>query len=701
MTIIQENARRLALLSSAFDPLTGEGSVGERRRVSIADHPRWPVQWLPLPMMDEPLVRDVVAAGSIKTFLEGVTCGRYRASLDVAPSSAAAPAEVEERLFRLRLYHDFPFWAASLVKIKDKRNGPDIPLVLNRPQRRLVALLERRRLEGKPIRVIIVKARQWGGSTCVQMYMAWMQLQRVEGINSLIVGHQNQSTSEVKDMFDKMIRAYPLQYLHPMGHDYKEGEKKLEGVGTTRNIFRVPQRNCKIKLGSAESPDSTRGSDSALIHCTEVGLWRKTDNKTPEQIVRAACGSTPLLPNTMIVYESTANGTGNFFHREYLAAKDGNSNFDPLFVAWWQIELYSLPFASEAEREAFARRLEARKDESQSPRPREESGRYYWRLWEAGATLEALHWYETARRQYDDHGDMASEYPSDDIEAFVFSGTRVFDRYKVELLRRSCQPPRWVGEVVGDGVAGRKALAALHFVADPQGSLWVWRLPERWEDAVVTHRYLVVVDVGGRSKKSDWSVICVFDRYWLKEGGKPSVVAQWYGHIDMDLLAWKAAQVARFYDNALLVIESNTLETHDPDRDTDGDQTGYILSQIKAVYANLYARPQSDEDIAEGVPVKYGFHTNVATKPLIISELVRVIRDSLYVERDSRCLDEYLQYEKRQNGSFGAIQGAHDDLLMTRAIGLRVCFAEMPMPRVVERQRQSSARQRPMTEATI
>jgi hypothetical protein len=81
--------------------------------------------------------------------------------------------------------------------------------------------------------------------------------------------------------------------------------------------------------------------------------------------------------------------------------------------------------------------------------------------------------------------------------------------------------------------------------------------------------------------------------------------------------------------------------------------------------------------------VKYGFHTNVATKPLIISELVRVIRDSLYVERDSRCLDEYLQYEKRQNGSFGAIQGAHDDLLMTRAIGLHICFHEMPLPSII------------------
>ena len=58
--------------------------------------------------------------------------------------------------------------------------------------------------------------------------------------------------------------------------------------------------------------------------------------------------------------------------------------------------------------------------------------------------------------------------------------------------------------------------------------------PEIWEDEKVTNRYLTVVDVGGRSNKADWSVIVVFDRYWMMEGDKPCVVAQWYGHIDID-----------------------------------------------------------------------------------------------------------------------------------------------------------------------
>jgi hypothetical protein len=188
----------------------------------------------------------------------------------------------------------------------------------------------------------------------------------------------------------------------------------------------------------------------------------------------------------------------------------------------------------------------------------------------------------------------------------------------------------------------------------------------------------------------------------MMDGGKPNVVAQWYGHIDIDLLSWKAAQIAAYYDNSLLVIESNTLETHDRERQVDGNQSQFILNQIKSVYNNLYARKQSEEAIREGLPVNYGFHTNVSTKPMIISTLVKVIREGLYVERDERCLDEYIFYEKKPNGSFGAIIGKHDDLLMTRGIGLHICFFEMEQPQIVPRMgRYVTRKKKAVSAATI
>lgn len=65
---------------------------------------------------------------------------------------------------------------------------------------------------------------------------------------------------------------------------------------------------------------------------------------------------------------------------------------------------------------------------------------------------------------------------------------------------------------------------------------------------------------------------------------------------------------------------------------------------------------------------------------MIIASLVKIIREGMYVERDQDCIDEFLNYERRQNGSYGAIAGCHDDLLMTRAIGLHIIFHELEIP---------------------
>ena len=671
--IIKENDRRNAVIYAKFDPISGYGSVGERKEVHIEDFPIQK-QWLPVEMVRVPLVKQLAACGSVRKFLtEG---------LEVEYSDADRLKVIEE-FVRVRCRYDFAFWAATFVYIKNKDGGEDVLFRLTRPQRRFVARLETLRKAGKPIRIVLLKARQWGGSTTSQLYMAWLQLIHKVGLNSLIIAHQGTGSDEIKDMFDRMIKAYPVEMLHKLGEAYKENEPKLVGVGKSGSIYRVPQRNCKIKIGTAERPDGCRGGDYSLVHLSEVGLWKATEGKKPEDIVRSACSGVLYRPYTMIVYESTANGTGNFFQREYDAAKKGDSQFEAMFVSWFDIEKYSLPVENITQ---FATTLFDNRNNANVSSNRQESGRYLWALWEKGATLEAINWYVLERAKYNDHASMASEYPSDDIEAFVHSGTMVFDKYKVEDFDKYCKEPRYVGDVYADADEGKNALKNLRFSEDRQGMLWVWELPEVDEAEKVLNRYLTVVDVGGRSNKADWSVIVVFDRIFMADGGKPVVVAQWYGHCDIDLLAWKAAQVAAFYDNSLLVIESNTLETHDKERDVDGDQSQFILNQVKNVYPNLYARKQSEEDILAGLPTKYGFHTNVATKPMVISTLVKVIRENAYIERDRRCLDEYLTYEKKPNGAYGAVIGKHDDLLMTRAIGLHVCFYEMELPKVVKRQ---------------
>ena len=425
--LLEEDDRRLARLHAPFDPVTGRDSVGERVKIDSGAVPEaWrqhgdDAVWLPSAMMADSLAQALLSAGSVEA---------------LAHREGVGGDEIADRLERLCIRHDFAYWAFRYVMVKRKGGGDDCPLRLTYPQRRFVGVLESMRLAGRPIRLVLLKARQWGGSTVSQMYMAWLQLVHERGLNSLIIAHQSACTDEIMDMFDRMIRAYPVRLLHPPDEDFKADEAKIQSVGRSRSIFRVPQRNCKVKVGTAERPDSCRGGDYNLVHLSEVGLWKATLGKKPEDIIRAACSGIMYRPGTMIVYESTANGIGNFFHREYTGSRDNpKAQFSALFIPWHEIEHNELPFASDGEREAFASELLDRRECPDAPTDREESGQYLWMLWERGATLEGINWYVAERGKHTSHGSMAAECPTDDIEAFVNSGASVFDKYLVESLQ--------------------------------------------------------------------------------------------------------------------------------------------------------------------------------------------------------------------------------------------------------------------------
>lgn len=152
----------------------------------------------------------------------------------------------------------------------------------------------------------------------------------------------------------------------------------------------------------------------------------------------------------------------------------------------------------------------------------------------------------------------------------------------------------------------------------------------------------------GVSDETDYTDIVVLDRYWMAEGGVPEVVAEWHGHIDHDKGAWKAVQIAAYYadgDDALLVIESNTLETEG----TEGNNFEYILDEISGHYGNLYCRTPADK-IRQGAPVRWGFHTNSSTKPMVISHEAKAIREDLYVERCREAVDEHDTFEIKEDG---------------------------------------------------
>ena len=391
-----------------------------------------------------------------------------------------------------------------------------------------------------------------------------------------------------------------------------------------------------------------------MAHLSEVAFWRSTDRRSPDDFVRAIGGSILYAPETLIVMESTANGVGNYFHREWLRSVEGKGDKEPVFVAWHESELYELPVTD----------YKALWD-SMDP--------YERRLWEKGCTLEQINWYHNKRREYPTHRQMMAEFPSDATEAFTHSESAVFAPEHVERLRKDVTDPLAVGDLHAAATTGPGALTDIRFVPDSTGALRIWKFPDEY--CVREQRYVVGVDIGGVSSGSDWSVITVMD-CGVVPGAIPEVVASWRGHVDHDILAWKCVTMALWYHKALLVIESNTLEHEN----TDGDPSGFILNRIADNYTNLYYR--TDAAGRQRLP---GMHINRSTKTWLITLLIAAVREGSYIERDKLACDELEQYERKDNGSFSARDGCHDDILMTRALILGALPARSLTPMHVVR----------------
>lgn len=661
--MLRQDNERMDDLFRDYDPITGEGAPGKRRKIVISDlyMGEEAVMFIPVEMFSVGTVFLLSECGSIEEFCYRVY-GEYNEDLRQT---------VIESFLRTRAKYDFYFFCYAYARIKNKEGGEDIPFKLRPAQVKLSQMFERMRINGKPIRVILLKARQWGGSTLTQIYMAWIQIMWVKSWNSIIVGHQGDSAAEVKDMYVKLIEALPDFLFYEDGEKYDESQPKIKGGGTT-NISMIPSRNCKIKTATAMNPEGARGGDSAMAHCTEVAFWPQTEKMDPQKQVKSSCSGVLYKPYTMIVYESTANGQ-NFFKDEWERANktddhgDKESAFYPLFVAWWEIEQYTLDPDNMLE---WACILISRREDKVN------NWDYLYWLWTIGATLRGIYWYWQKMREYKDIQDMQQEYPSNSIEAFKYSGTAEFDLYKIEKQRKFCKKPIFQGEIYGSTPKGEGSVSGLHLEREAAGALKIWEYAD--EDNRYDNRYFVSVDIGGKYKTSDYSCITVLDRLpmmmesgVLNEYSGPTVVAEWWGHTDPDLLAIKCAQIATMYDNALLIIENNTAYSKLNDVDTD-NVSELFFPILTPIYDNIYSHNRSELDRINNADLRLGFNTNRSTKVSIIKYMGQCIRDVLFIERNTEALKEYSYYMKFPNNKYGAIPGKHDDRVMSRAIGLYV-----------------------------
>lgn len=658
--ILPENRKRRKALTSGYDPITGNPDDSGRQPVNYGNTQLW----IPREMFSNSPVTRQLCTTSPDSLI-----ARYTGNVTEEKRHSFICGFIRER-FR----YDFEFWASACIKIQDKETKQPVPFRLNNGQRKLLTALENSRINDRPIRIILVKARQWGGSTLSQIYMLWLQLFHYRNWHSVVITDVEQQARNVRGMISRVAASYPPEC----------GSITFTPFEGSSKIRTICERGCIIGVGSSQEPDALRSFDFSMIHMSEVGIWKSTPTRSAEDIVQSLYATVPDVPGSLIIVESTAKGVGNFFHLEYQTAKSGTSQYTPVFVSWFEIPRYQLPVK---DYEAFISGMSS----------------YNWWQWEQGATLEGIHWYNTYKleKRYNDF-QMKSEFPTTDDEAFQSTGNRFYDQQYTMLARKQCKPPRQTGELRGQSVTGPGSLRETEFIENGNSRLCIWQQPESLPRTKITNRYLVVTDIGGRSEKSDWSVITVIDRYWmLGSAGVPEVVARWRGRTDHDALAWKAAQIATWYDNALLVIESNTLETRD--RKQDGDHFYTVLNEIAEHYDNLYTRTLTNPDaVIEGDPVRYGWHMNKKTKTQAYDKHYQCVRDGLFIDRDHRAIDEMEYLEYKSDGSLGAITGQHDDIIDTDAVGCYIAWEEMDRPREINTEKtQTGIPCHPVTESNF
>ena len=642
-----ENIRRNKELDAPYNPYLGIGSPIERFKFCIKEGV---FVNIPITMLESKLISDIIGVGSLRKFVEKT----QKEIVDHDYNEHSFDLMLE--LFNMeRNKHDFEFWAATTIKIKHKETGMLSPFILNRPQREILVELEDMRTKNIPIRAILLKARQFGGSTLIEFYSSWIQLIHKQNWNSAIIGDIDDQARNIRGMYTTAAEYYPKEM----------GAMTLKPFENSANNKQIIETGAVIYIGSMQHPEAIRSSDIKIGHFSEVASWKETKGKKPTDLLQSIKASIPNIPYTMIVEESTAKGVGNYFHKSWLAAESSKKGYMAIFIPWYHIERYRIPFSNEKEIDTFIKNMND----------------YDTFLWNEGATLESIKWYKYFL-ETEFKGDtvlMMSEFPTTSKEAFQSTGHRVIPRMATQKAALNCTKPLFRGNLTSDGEYGKDVLTNISFDEYFAAKLWLWAKPDK--SVKMRYRYVVSLDIGGTTSKADWSVMRVFDRYWMIDGGVPEAIATFRLHVDQDRLAWMAVRLAEYFNHALLVVESNSLRTQ---KNTEGDGFLTILDEIKDTYDNIYTRKSEQDKVVEGAPVKYGFHTNKATKSLIIFNLRAAMRDGGYVERDQRMIDEAEVFEHKPDGTMGAVDGEHDDILMSTAIGLYVCLKEMPMPVIVD-----------------
>lgn len=217
----------------------------------------------------------------------------------------------------------------TYIKIRDKKSNI-VPLELNEPQLKYYNVIKKFHKERKPIRIIILKARQMGFSTETEAII-FKNVVTHHNYNAGIVAHKEDSTTNLFNMSKRMLEYLP--------DSIKPEQKKSNAKELVFNNSIGTGLDSRIKCMTAGGQGIGRSDTFNALHLSELAFW-EGDKKT---IMTGLLQSVPNTPDSMIIIESTANGY-EYFKEMWDKAVAGENDFYPLFIGWNELKEYSMPY---------------------------------------------------------------------------------------------------------------------------------------------------------------------------------------------------------------------------------------------------------------------------------------------------------------------------------------------------------------------
>ena len=506
-------------------------------------------------------------------------------------------AEKEKR-DKLKDYStDFSQFAMDQIQIitKDASQG-FIPFSFNECQKRITEALDKQIEETGKVRAIILKARQQGISTYCAGRVFWKTYFQQHS-RSVVMAHDSATSDALFNMSKNLIR------------NMKKGLQPQEITSNAKEIkIASPAYGDKSAIGSyrlytAGSPEAGRGTTPTIAHLSEVAFWQHD-----EKILAGLFQGISQAAGTEVILESTANGAQGEFYRLWKGAVAGENEYLPIFLPWHITPEYRRTAPEGMELDVEEEKLQEK----------------------YGLDNDQLYW---RRLKIAEGGKLKfqQEYPITADEAFIVSGSNVFNVEKLDALvpRPILRTTEWDP-------------ASKMLDAHREGNLKIYDFPQ-WEEP-----YVIGADVA-LGVGQDYSSAVIMNN-------KHEVCAVYRNNrIDPSYWGELLFYLGRYYNNAFTAVESNSM----------GIATLQKLDHMG--YVNLYKQTKV-ANVSNEEGERLGFRTTSATKPAIIGNLKNLIDNENIMIPDPTVIQELKDYVSTDTGKTEAAPGCYDDTVISLAI---------------------------------